>query len=854
MKLLYSSKTKLIKLAEEDRKCRLCSTSSTKNVGYLPVVPYSLSGEPTTNKIRRKNVPGCTNCNNTGVITIGGPSYTECSTCKKGSNTNRGIGQGPGIYRPHTCKTCKGNGSIIVPVHGGARDQIEFIVCSKCKGNSNNIPLEICPTCEKSDKPGFVQYGESKHNVVCPACKGSKTHKIITPYTPILQVKCPHLNGEDTFTKPKAENVSDELGPYDNNYFEGQRLLPLRLLWKIRGIESKYEYEKKEGINLSNFDGEKREIGLLTPPLPPIKSIKEPSYLDFFSRTDLLNPDHQRTANNLFQNIKNYFNSKTAKSNDSGDESNNGELREDFFGKEEGSSTSSQVGDINLNDFLPEGLSLYPLTPSKRTLTSEENKRLNGGPITVRRVEESDLQRPFKQNPTKALIKTKSMLQGQKAFIEKRSRMSKMFKDMTDIENEPDDAVRNERRRLGLRPAFRNWRDNLQNVSENLDIFGQLRKDLRNKLSPIIGKRMDPEVATALTIKAFRNSDALSQNRLGITEPMPYFKNDESWHETYGGFGCDHDPGKGHEPGMGCIIDYHNNPANPREGITTGVNSRLVVGKYTNDNGITVLRTVGARLKRPIEVGSAKRDLREMIPQWTPENFGRIVELPSENATCVPNKIQREHYVVNHTVESPIEKTEYTSLPPEETGIPGLKPERILNKEKIKFPEEIRKGAPKESVYVGNPLYQLSNPFSRQEVQEGIWANNPVVQHFAKQVVNGKRPKNFKPYTPEPKFNSQQLRQRPGLTGPITPDKTGINFDDFDVSELFAPPSGENSPKISKREMNELNPVEQDADETYDYNEKIKTQKMQRTQVKMVEPTNPSAPDITPDVPKINYK
>jgi hypothetical protein len=231
--------------------------------------------------------------------------------------------------------------------------------------------------------------------------------------------------------------------------------------------------------------------------------------------------------------------------------------------------------------------------------------------------------------------------------------------------------------------------------------------------------------------------------------------------------------------------------------------------------------------------------------------LGRVIELPSDNATCVPNRIQREHYVVNHTVEPASERSETTQLPLEETGIPGLKSEPVLNKEKVKFPEDIRQGGPTESVYVGNPLYQLNNPFSSQEVERGMWANTPAVQHLAKQIRNGKRPEKFKPYTPEPKFNSQQMKTRPGLTGPPPPDEQ-VDFggDDWDINDLFR--DFGTPPKTSKKES-ELNPVEENADETYDTDKKMKVQKMQRTQVHMVEPTNASTPDITPEVPLVNY-
>jgi hypothetical protein len=861
MKISFSPKTKLIKVAEDEGSCRLCSTPSTKNVGSLPVIPYSLSGEPTANKIRRKEVPGCSNCNSTGKITAGSPTFSECKTCKPGAITPGRVGQGPGLIKPSTCPTCYNRGVKVTPVHGGAIDETEERPCPTCNGNQNNIPVKECPSCAGSDKPGFVQTGESKHDVICPTCNGSKKRIIASPYTPILQVKCPHLSGTDTFTKPNVEGASDELGPYDNNYFEGQRLLPLKLLWKIRGVESKYKHQSHQ--NLPKFNGTTREVGMLTPPVHPIQSSKEPSYLDFFSKTELLDPDSQRTASKFFKRIIASFNSKTAKpneseeSNSSNSETSDNELGDEFFGRTEGPNDSS-----NIKDFLPEGLALAPLTPSRRTLTPEQNKRLHGGPVTVRQVDESDMTRPFLKNPAKALEKTKTMLRGQKSLSEKRSTMSKMFKGINDLEtsldNEPDEQVKAKKRNDGLIPTYRGWRDNLQTVSENLDVFGQLRGALKKKLSPVIGKNMDPEIATALASQVMRDGRKsggvdLSQHRMGITEPMPYFKNDENWREVHNGLGCDHDPGDGHEPDVGCMIDYHNPADNPREGVTTGTNSRLVTGKYTTPNGKTVLQTVGARLKRPMESGLAKQDLRGSTPSWTPENFGRVVELPADRATCVPNKIQREHYVVNHTVEPPTEKAEYTSLPSEETGVPGLKPEPVLAKEKIKFPEEIRQGGPKESVYVGNPLYQLNNPFSTQEVEHGMWANNPVVQHFAKQIKNGQRPEKFKPYIPEPKFNSQQMKTRPGLTGPPAQEEgKGLDIDGFDLDSMFDSPE-ETPPKTSKRGDNALNPVEENADDTYDTDKKLKVQKMQRTQVHMVEPSNPSAPDITPDVPQIDY-
>ena len=84
---------------------------------------------------------------------------------------------------------------------------------------------------------------------------------------------------------------------------------------------------------------------------------------------------------------------------------------------------------------------------------------------------------------------------------------------------------------------------------------------------------------------------------------MPYFKNDENWREVHNGLGCDHDPGEDHEPDVGCMVDYHNPSDSPREGVTTGINSRLVTGKYTKPNGKAILQTVGARLKRPMESG-----------------------------------------------------------------------------------------------------------------------------------------------------------------------------------------------------------------------------------------------------------
>ena len=883
MKIFFSSKTKLIKTAEDTRGCRLCSTPSTKNFGSLPVVPYSLIGEPTANKIRKQEMPGCTTCNTTGKIKAGSPTYRECKTCKEGAITPGGTGQGPGLYKPKVCPTCYNQGKRLVPVHGGSRDEFEEIPCPTCHGNKDEIPVKECPTCKESDKPGFVQTGESEHDILCPTCKGSKTHITAQPYTPILQVKCPHLNGVDTFTKPNAEGANDELGPYDKNYFEGQRLIPLTLLRNIRGVGSKYSPKKERSI--AGFDlesGAPREVGILTPPLPPVASSKEPSYLDFFSRTDLLDPEHQRTASNLFKNINKYFNSKTAKPNiptepDQPSSSTGNDEPEDFFG---GSQSSAQTEANDLSDFIPEDVTLAPLTPSQRTLTPEQQKRLHGGPVTVRKVDESDMLRSYLKNPSRAIEKTKSILRGQRTLEEKRTDMSKKFKRMKDLERKTmPQASDSEERKIakakersgGLRPDYRGWRDNLQKVSENLDIFGSLRSSIRNQISTLIGKRVNPDVATALTHKVFRegkrakfqteeggetkvNRVDLSQHNLGITEPMPYFKNDENWREAHHGFGCDHDPSGKHEPDVGCIVDYHNPAENPREGITTGINSRLVTGKYTSPEGKTVLQTVGARLKRVRESGVPKQELRGLIPQWTPENFGRVVELPADRATCVPNRIQKEHYVVDHTVEPPTERTSYVSLPPEESGMSGLSPEPVINKEKIHFPEEIRQGGPTESVYVGNPLYQLSNPFSSQEVERGMWANNPAVQHLAKQIKGDEVPEKFKPYVPEPKFNSQKMKTRPGLTGPPAPEEgKSLGAGGFDINSLFGEPEGPVQPKTSRKEDAVLNPVEEDADDTYDYNKKLKVQKIQREQVHMVQPSNPSSPDITPDVPEINY-
>jgi hypothetical protein len=883
MKIFFSPKSKLIKLAKDDVPCRLCSTPTTKNVGSLPVVPYSLEGEPSKTLIRHKKV-GCPTCNSTGKVTVGNPTYTECKTCKKGSITARGVGQGEGLYKPSVCPECFNRGTKLVPIHGKSEDDFEEIPCPSCHGNKNNIPVKECPTCigKGSEKPGFEQHGEPKHNIVCPTCRGSRRRTIAEPYTPILQIKCPHIDGIDTWTKPNSPNATDVVGPYDKNYFEGQHLIPFRLFSTIRGVSEKYKRETEIGLPpFGSTDLSPRVVGALTPPIPPISRIagkEEPSYLDFFSRPETLTPDHQRTASNLFKRTKIRFNSKIAKPDNSDSSSNepsnqNNELNDDFFGNVEESKNTSIK---NLNDFLPEGFKLDEIPISRRTLTPEQNKRLHGGPITVRQINETDLQRPFLTNPSKALDRTKSVLKSQRTLSEKRSSMSKMFNSMKKLEaateikkgDSPEKIIsKNKKRELGLRPSYRGWRDNLQTVSVNLDIFGQLRSVLKKKIAPIIGKNMDPVVATALTSKIFREGRTLpgengervnlSEHRLGITDPMPYFKNDENWHETHSGFGCDHDPGKSHEPDVGCIVDYHNPGSNPKEWVTTGINSRVVVGKYSRPNGESILQTVGARLKKSRETGLSKQDRRGSTPQWTPESFGRVVELPSDRATCVPNRIQREHYVVHHTVEPSSERSEYASLPPEETGQIGLKPEPILHKETIKFPEEIRMGGPKELVYVGDPLYQLTNPFSSSEVEHGMWANNPAVQHLAKQIKNGKRPDQFKPYIPEPKFNSQQKKDRPGLTGPPTSEEHK-GFGDIDLAKLlFGDNNEESGPKTSSnkegKNINPINAVEENEDETYDTDKKLNIQKMQRTQVHMVEPTNPSTPDITPNIPEIKH-
>ncbi len=889
MKIFFSSKTKLIKTADDGRKCRLCGTRLGGNSGSVAVIPYSLLGEHSTNKITTEEVKGCTDCNSTGKVKTAPPTYKECPTCKPGQITPVGVGQGPGVYRPNRCKDCKGLGSIVAPVHGGAKDETQNIECPTCHGNSNNIPLEECPSCKESDKPGFLQNGETQHNIVCPTCKGSKTHKVATPYTPILQVRCPHLDGADTFTRPNAEGATDELGPYDSNHFEGSRLLPLKLLWSIRGIGSKYHHATNGENDLRTFNGvTPQQVGRLYPPVPQIRSDKELTYLDFFSRTDLLDPDYTRTANNHFVHMKHFFNRRVAQPNtpeNSSTSSNQSEINtplDDFFGRSEDPSKTATDEEISLDDFFPPDAALPPL---RKTLTPEQNKRLNGGPVTTRLIDESDMLRPYAKNPSKAMEMTKSVLKGQRLLSDKRKTMLKMFNDMktleskTTIKDTDSDAQKSRkgrRRSLGLRPTYRGWRDNLQTVSENLDLFDQLRGSLRKHLSGVLGKRMDPDISTAITSKFFREGKTakmspagsgqearsinLGDYQMGITEPMPYFKNDENWRESHPGFGCDHDPSGKHEPNVGCIIDYHNPTDNPREGVTTGINSRLVTGKYTTETGKTILQTVGARVKRAAESGLPKQELRGATPQWTPENFGRIVELPADRATCVANRIQREHYVVNHTIEPPSERTQYVSLPESETGIPGgLSPEPILNKEKIKFPEEIRRGGATESVYVGNPLYQLSNPFSSQEVERGMWANNPIVQHFANQIKDGKRPSQFKPYVPEPKFNSQKMKTRPGLLGPSSaPAGRVFDIDNLDdLSHLFNEPGGNGGeaspPKVSRKEEKSLDPVQENADDTYDTDKKLKVQKMQRTQVHMTEPGNPSAPDITPNVPEINY-
>ena len=889
MKISFSPKTKLIKLAEDERRCRLCGKIG-EDRGSVAVIPYSLTDEPPANKFHKIKINGCSTCNSTGKVLSKAPTFTECNTCRKGAITARGVGQGPGVYKPNICPTCYNQGIRLVPVHGGDPDAFAERRCRTCDGNKNNIPIKECPTCigAGTDRPGFVQDGESQHNIICPTCNGSKKRTITSPYTPILQVACPH-DSIDTRTKPNVEGATDKIGAYDQNYFEGKRLIPARLFWQIRGFKSKYnhvrtdddlkEFDEKDKDGNDKLDRSKpREIGQITPPIPPVESDGEPSYFKFITQPNLLDPDRQRTASSIFKQIKNKFNSKIAKdeepheSTDSTSDDN--DFADEFFGTSEQSHAPSEIDDFSIDDFLPEGLALAPLAPSRRTLSPEDQKRLHGGPITVRQVDESDKLRPFLKNPAKAISNTRSLLKNQKTLSEKRSTMSKMFKSMSDLEakttyadtdsDEQKAAKDKERSRGSWRPSYRGWRDNLQKVSENLDVFNQLRGILRKNLSDVAGKKLDPQVTTALTSQAFRHGKdlpmkdggvaKLSEHRLGIIDPMPYFKNDENWREVHQGFGCNHDPGENHEPDVGCIVDFHNPANNPREGITTGTNARLVTGKYTGQNGKTTLQTVGTRLKRPIESGLTKKELRGSTPQWTPENFGRTVELPSDRATCVPNKIQREHYVVDHTVEPAAEKSESTILPPEETGVRGLKPEPVLHKEKVKFPEEIRQGGPTESVYVGNSLYQLNNPFSTQEVERGMWANNPAVQHLAKQIKNGKRPETFKPYTPEPKFNSQQLRDRPGLTGPsVTDTSKGFDIDGFDINSLFDSSEDETPPKTSNKFNSTLNPVEENADDTYDTDKKLKVQKMQRTQVHMVEPTNASTPDITPDVPQVNY-
>ena len=888
MKIVFSSKKKLIKLAEDERRCRLCGKPG-EDRGSVAVIPYSLEGESSVTEFHREEVTGCPTCNTTGVIKSEPPTYTECNTCKKGSKTARGVGQGPGVYKPNVCPTCYNQGIRLVPVHGGDPDAFAERRCRTCDGNKNNIPIKECPTCigVGTERPGFVQHGESQHNIVCPTCRGSKKRKIEYSYTPILQVACPH-DSIDTRTKPNVEGATDNIGAYDQNYFEGQRLIPARLFWQIRGLDSKYKHQRKDNLNIKEFDekdkngndkidrSKPREIGQITPPIPPIKSGGEPSYLDFVSRPNLLDPPRSRTASNIFKNIKNKFNSKTAKDEEphesTGSTSDNNDFADDFFGIPEQPNNSPGVDDFD--DVWGEGLSLDPIPESKRKLSPEQQKRLHGGPVTVRQVDESDKLRSFLRNPTRAIRNTRSLLNNQKTLIEKRNTMSKMFKGMNDLEaktayedtdSAEQKAAKDKEHSLGLRRSYRGWRDNLQQVSLNLDDFGQLRGALRRHLSKTTGKRVDPDIATALASQVFREGRPikqkdgsvvdLSQRRMGITEPMPYFKNDENWRESHQGFGCNHDPGGGHEPDVGCIVDFHNPADNPKEGVTTGINSRIVTGKYAGQDGKTILQTSGARLERARESGLPKQSLRGATPRWVPESFGRTVELPAERATCVPNKIQREHYVVNHTVEPASEKAESISLPVEETGIPGRKPEPVLHKEKIKFPEEIREGGPTESVYVGNPLYQLNNPFSKQEIEKGMWANNPAVQHLAKQIKNGKRPEKFKPYVPEPKFNSQQLRDREGLTGPPAPseDSGGFDLGDIDIDSWFDDVDDEKPPKTSNKFNSTLNPVEEDKDDTYDTDKKLKVQKMQRTQVHMVEPSNASTPDITPDVPQVNY-
>ncbi len=899
MKIFFSSKTKLIKTADDKKTlCRLCGNKKLGiNVNSLPVVPYSLLGESTANKNRKKLEEGCTTCNNTGKITTGSPVYTECPTCTKGAKTLRGIGLGEGLYLPEKCEKCRGTGTVSSQDYEGGEGGVQFIKCKDCGGSGKGEKPKVCPTCEHSDKPGFTQTGESEHNIFCPACGGSKKHPVAEPYTPIFQVKCPHLDGADTFTRPN--NTDDDIiGPHDYNYFEGihhldgpekdgHHVLPLRLLWKIRGFGETYNHTTEgEEKSLTDFDGETpQQVGRLTPPLPQIKSDKEPSYMDLFSRTNLLVPDNYKISNNNYAYTIKKFNSKTATSNEPEDQSQSSDAtssnidEDDFFGKKETPPTST-VKDIDFEDFIPPGAFL----PSpQKTLTPEQRKRLEGGPVTVRQMDESDMLRPYLRNPSKAIERTKSMLKGQKTLSDKRDTMLKMFRGMkalgtkTTIKSTDSDEQKSRKQKKrygGLRPSYRNWRDNLNDVSVNLDYFNQIRSSLRKQLSGVLGKRMDPDVATALTHKVFREGRSikinssenggegetvdLSNHRLGITDPMPYFKNDESWRETHHGFGCDHEPSGKHEPDVGCIIDYHNPAENPREGITTGFNSRLVTGKYTTEQGKTILQTVGARTKRVAETGSSKQTLRTLVPQWTPENHGRIVELSADRATCVPNRIQREHYVVDHTIDPPTERTQYVDLPQSKTGIPeDLRPEPVLNKEKIQFPQEIRTGGP-DPVYVGNPLYQLSNPFSSQEVERGMWANNPAVKHLAEQIKGDKRPTKFKPYVPEPKFNSQTMRTRPGLTGPDESpgnnDMANLSFDA--INSLFnnENEAGEgSSPKTSRKEDKAINPVEENADDTYDINKKLKLQKMQRVQVHMVEPTNPSDPDITPHVPTINY-
>ena len=660
-----------------EKTCRFCQGDN-----HVLTVPYATLHDISPN--RSKDVEEivkhtCASCGGTGLGKDSlQPTYRECQGCKEGAKTREGIGLGNGMIQPSKCPTCNNTG--MVTTEKTKMAPAKELTCPTCKGDVTS--LKPIPHKKCTEGPGPAVPGKIVTNAGgiqnCPSCGGWKELpekiKRRVSSTPILKTPCPHLSGEDTYSRPSKDS-DDYIGPDDKDYFKEKKLIPVAALLRRPGFRNTFKVSKGQE--------DTEEWGELTPALARIPRDEPLSLKEAFTS------EHIRPA------------APTVKT-----------AGFDINEIPEFKTPAKETKDIKFRPVAPpketdeRGMSTRYMTPEE--VSEHEQKIKDTGYLKRFNSMRGELSRQFKKMTGIGKRGKPAEIEGglHPAHRNYEQHLDEVSHNLSVAASIGKDVRGEDTRKEVKIPKT-------ETLVRGNETFTKIVRDVKG--NPVtIKKRIGEDKRPSGRIEDIAHLIP-DENRLGVLDPMPYMEHKEAWKPTHPALGCNHDPNGKHIPEVGCIVESTNPRENPMPYTTTGTNARLVVrvDKVPQKNPVTnevttrhIAHTVGFRLKRKDEMGRLNK-AEEPRPEWTYDGSGELKSMDTSSLTCIPRNLQREHYVVTSGKDY-----EHVPFPKKEGG---------TTERRVRVDKKV----------------QLDNPFSTEKVEK-MAGSYPAVKYLLDQERGSK--------------------------------------------------------------------------------------------------------------------